>query len=106
MAPTQAIAQAVAQSGDLDLLVNNAWTTKRADFFSLTEEDWQGGFALKFHGYLTMIRAAWPHRQEAGGSIVNSGGVRARAGAGSAEFTTDGSVNVALLNFTKATVDV
>jgi NAD(P)-dependent dehydrogenase (short-subunit alcohol dehydrogenase family) len=103
-APNQAIAQAVAQFGRLDLLVNNAGATKRADFFTLTEADWQDGFALKFHGYVRMTRAAWPHLRESAGSIVNIVGIGARAG--SAEFTIGGSVNVALLNFTKAMADI
>jgi NAD(P)-dependent dehydrogenase (short-subunit alcohol dehydrogenase family) len=33
-APAEAIAQAVAQFGRLDLVANNAGATKRADFFS------------------------------------------------------------------------
>jgi NAD(P)-dependent dehydrogenase (short-subunit alcohol dehydrogenase family) len=57
-APGQAIAAAVAHFGRLDLLMNNAGATRRADFFALTEEDWQDGFALKFHGYVRMTRAA------------------------------------------------
>jgi short-subunit dehydrogenase len=57
--PQKAIAQA-AHHGRLDLLVNNAGSTKRADFFTLTE-DWQDGFALKFHRYLRLTRTAWPH---------------------------------------------
>jgi NAD(P)-dependent dehydrogenase (short-subunit alcohol dehydrogenase family) len=103
-APQQAIAAAVAHFGRLDLLVNNAGATKRADFFTLTEEDWQDGFALKFHGYVRMTRSAWPHLREAKGSIVNIVGIGSRAG--SAEFTIGGSVNVALLNFTKAMADI
>jgi short-subunit dehydrogenase len=47
-APQRAIAEAVAHHGRLDLLVNNAGATKRADFFTLTEEDWQDSFALNF----------------------------------------------------------
>jgi len=39
-APGQAIAEAVGHSGRLSLLVNNVGTTKRADFFKLTEENW------------------------------------------------------------------
>jgi NAD(P)-dependent dehydrogenase (short-subunit alcohol dehydrogenase family) len=103
-APQQAIAAAVAHFGRLDLLVNNAGATKRADFFTLTEEDWQDGFALKFHGYVRMTRAAWPHLRSTKGSIVNIVGIGSRAG--SAEFTIGGSVNVALLNFTKAMADI
>jgi NAD(P)-dependent dehydrogenase (short-subunit alcohol dehydrogenase family) len=103
-AAQRAIAEAVTHHGRLDLLVNNAGATKRADFFTLTEEDWQDGFALKFHGYVRMTRAAWPHLREAKGSIVNIVGIGSRAG--SAEFTIGGSVNVALLNFTKAMADI
>jgi short-subunit dehydrogenase len=39
VAPGQAIAAAVGHCGRLDLLVNNAGATGRADFFALTEED-------------------------------------------------------------------
>ena len=99
-----AIDAAVGAFGRLDILVNNAGATKRADFFTLTEEDWQDGFALKFHGYVRATRAAWPYLREAKGCIVNIVGVGSRAG--SAEFTIGGSVNVALLNFTKAMADI
>jgi NAD(P)-dependent dehydrogenase (short-subunit alcohol dehydrogenase family) len=86
------------------LLVNNAGATKRADFFSLTEEDWHDGFALKFHGYVRLTRAAWPHLRKTNGSVVNVVGIGSRSG--SAEFTIGGSVNVAILNFTKAMADI
>lgn len=102
--PEHAIAQAVAQFGRIDLLVNNAGATKRADFFTLTEDDWQDGFALKFHGYVRMTRASWPQLRKTEGSIVNIVGIGSRSG--SAEFTIGGSVNVALLNFTKAMADI
>jgi 3-oxoacyl-[acyl-carrier protein] reductase len=59
--PQKAIAQAVAHHWRLDLLVNNAGAATRADFFTLTEEDWQDDFALKFHGYIRITRAARPH---------------------------------------------
>ena len=99
-----AVRAAIEEFGRLDILVNNAGATKRADFFTLTEEDWQDGFALKFHGYVRMTRAAWPHLRSVKGSIVNIDGIGARSG--SAEFTIGGSVNVAILNFTKAMADI
>ena len=100
----KAVAAAIAAFGRLDLIVNNAGATKRADFFDLTEEDWQDGFALKFHGYVRMTRAAWPHLRASKGSIVNIVGIGSRAGA--AEFTIGGAVNVAILNYTKAMADI
>ena len=59
---------------------------------------------LKFHGYVRMTGATWPHLRETKGNIVNIVGIGSRAG--SAEFTIGGSVNVALLNFTKAMADI
>jgi len=99
-----AVDAAMSAFGRLDILVNNSGATKRADLFTLTEEDWQDGFALKFHGYVRTTRAAWPHLRESRGCIVNIVGVGSRTG--SAEFTIGGSVNVALLNFTKAMADI
>jgi 3-oxoacyl-[acyl-carrier protein] reductase len=99
-----AVQAAVAAFGRLDILVNNAGATKRGNFFALTEEDWQDGFALKFHGYVRMTRAAWPHLRDSGGCVVNIVGIGSRVG--SAEFTIGGSVNVALLNFTKAMAEI
>ena len=99
-----AVRTATDAFGRLDILVNNAGATKRADFFTLTDEDFQDGFALKFHGYVRMTRAAWPHLRAFNGNIVNIVGIGSRAG--SAEFTIGGSVNVAILNFTKAMADI
>ena len=35
--------------GRLDIVVNNAGATKRADLFTPTEDDFVGGFAVKLH---------------------------------------------------------
>jgi 3-oxoacyl-[acyl-carrier protein] reductase len=80
--------------------VNNAGATKRGDFLALTEDDWQDGYALKFHGYVRATRAAWPHLKAVGGTVINIVGIGSRAG--NEEFTIGGSVNAAVLNFTKA----
>jgi 3-oxoacyl-[acyl-carrier protein] reductase len=96
----QAVAHTVAAFGRLDILVNNAGATKRGDFFELTEDDWLDGYALKFHGYVRATRAAWPHLKAVGGTVINIVGIGARAG--NEEFTIGGSVNAAVLNFTKA----
>ena len=52
-----------------------------------------------------MTRNAWPHlKASKNGAIVNIIGIGARVA--SAEFTIGGSVNSALVNFTKATADM
>ena len=92
------------QFGGLDILVNNAGATKRGDFESLSEEDWQDGFALKFFGAVRLTRAAWPHLRARSGSLVNIAGAGGRTPG--PQFTIGGSVNAALLSFTKAMADL
>ena len=102
-APAAVVATAVGQFGRLDLLVNNAGATKRGDFLTLSEPDWEDGFRLKFFGAMRCCRAAWPHLQTSQGSIVNIVGIGGRTG--TAEFAIGGAVNAALLNLTKVLAD-
>jgi 3-oxoacyl-[acyl-carrier protein] reductase len=102
-APAALIEATVERFGRLDLLVNNAGSTKRGDFLALSEAEWADGFGLKFFGAMRCSRAAWPHLQRAGGSIVNIIGVGGRTG--SAEFAIGGAVNAALMNLTKVLAD-
>jgi NAD(P)-dependent dehydrogenase (short-subunit alcohol dehydrogenase family) len=95
-----AAAAAVAALGSIDVLVNSAGATKRGDFFTLSDADWESGFGLKFFGAMRMSRALWPSLRKSGGTIINIVGVGARMP--SADFTIGGSVNAAFLHFTKA----
>ena len=97
------VERVVAELGGMDILVNNAGATKRGDFLALSDEEWSDGFALKFFGAVRLCRAAWPHLRSRAGSIVNIGGVGGRTPG--AQFAIGGSVNAALLSFTKALAD-
>lgn len=99
-----AIDTAVREFGVLDILVNNAGATKRGEFESLTEEDWQDGFALKFFGAVRLTRAAWPHLRKRSGAVIFISGAGGRTPG--PQFTIGGSVNAALLSFTKAMADI
>jgi 3-oxoacyl-[acyl-carrier protein] reductase len=101
--PAAVVRAAVTQFGRLDLLVNNAGTTTRGDFLTLTDADWVEGFGLKFYGAMRLCRAAWPHLCETAGAVVNIAGIGGRTG--SAEFAIGGAVNAALLNLTKVLAD-
>ena len=98
------VAAALAAFGAIDVVVNNAGATKRGDFLQLTDEDWLDGYALKLHGAVRLTRAAWPHLKARRGAVVNIAGVGGRTPG--PEFTIGGSVNGALLTFTKALADV
>ena len=90
--------------GHIDIVVNNAGATKRGDFLELTDEDWADGFSLKFFGAMRLTRAAWPHLKAQSGSVLNISGVGGRMPG--AMFTIGGSVNAAMLSFTKAMADI
>lgn len=102
-APADVTATVLDRFGRLDLLVNNAGATKRGDFLKLTDEDFADGFALKYYATMRFCRSGWPHLQASRGTILNIVGIGARTPA--AEFTIGGSVNAAIVNFTKALAD-
>lgn len=102
-AARKVVEAAVAAHGGVDMLVNNAGATKRGDFLTLTDEDFLDGFALKFHGAVRMTRHAWPHLARSKGKLVNIIGIGSRTPA--MDFTIGGSVNSAIVNFTKAMAD-
>jgi NAD(P)-dependent dehydrogenase (short-subunit alcohol dehydrogenase family) len=103
-APARLVEFALASFGPPDIVVNNAGATKRGDFLELSDDDWADGFALKFFGAVRLTRAAWPHLRERSGSVVNISGVGGRMPG--PYFTIGGSVNAALLSFTKAMADM
>ena len=90
--------------GGIDFVVNNAGATKRGDFLTLGEDDWTDGFDLELFGAVRLLRAAWPILKQRKGSVVNIAGVGGRTPG--AQFTIAGSVNAAMLSFTKAMADV
>jgi len=102
-APAELVRVAMGRFGRVDVVVNNAGATKRGDFLALTDDDWADGYALKLHGAVRLTRAAWPHLADNGGSLVNIAGTGGRTPG--AQFTIGGSVNAALLSFTKAMAD-
>ena len=102
-APEKLIAAVRREFGGLDILFNNAGTTKRGDFFALTDGDWEEGYALKFFAHVRLARLAWPLLKERGGSLIAMGGTSGRKP--HADFTIGSSVNAAVAAFTKCLAD-
>jgi 3-oxoacyl-[acyl-carrier protein] reductase len=102
-APEQLIAEVSREFGGLDILVNNAGATRRGDFLTLTDADFEDGFALKFFAHVRLVRAAWPLLMARRGSLVSIGGTGGRKP--TAEFTIGSSVNAAVAAFSKCMAD-
>ena len=79
-------ASAAKISGPLDVLVNNAGTTRfidHANLDALTNEVWDEILGVNLKGTFFCCRAALPHLQKTGGSIVNVTSVAGLQGHGS-----------------------
>ena len=81
------VQQAVEDFGGLDILINNAGTTRFIDFPDLdavTDEDWERIFAVNLKGPFQMARAARKALAAGeGGVIVNTASIAGMVGAGS-----------------------
>jgi NAD(P)-dependent dehydrogenase (short-subunit alcohol dehydrogenase family) len=67
----RAVAETVAASGALHILVNCAGIIRRATVEELSEEDWDQVMAVNVKSIFLMSRAALPHLASARGVIVN-----------------------------------
>ncbi|MEO0672396.1 MAG: SDR family oxidoreductase [Pseudomonadota bacterium] len=68
----RAYAQAMSALGGVDVLVNNAGSSKRGAFESLTDDDWQSDFDLKVFAAVRLSRLAMPGmRVRRWGRIIN-----------------------------------
>ena len=103
-APRALVDFAIQRFGGVHVVVNNAGATKRGNFLELTDADFADGFALKYFGAMRVTRAAWPHLKTSRGSLLFINGAGGRTPG--AEFTIGGSVNAAILSFTKAMAEL
>jgi len=78
-----AVATVLQAHGHLDILVNNAGVGIGAsDFLEITDKEWDISVAVNLRGIVNMCRAAIPHMQANGGTIIN---VASLAGLGALE---------------------
>jgi 2-hydroxycyclohexanecarboxyl-CoA dehydrogenase len=77
----RAIAEVIAQWGQLDILVNNAGWDKLEPFLQSEEETWDKIINVNFKGMLYVCKAALPHMVERGsGRVINIASDAGRVG--------------------------
>lgn len=92
----QALAQACATTGEVDVLVNSAGAASRIPAFELTPEDWQDAMNAKFFSYINILNPALKRMAQRGsGSVVNVVGIGGKVA--SAVHVAGGAANAALL---------
>lgn len=67
------IAQTIQRFGRIDILVNNAQSTRQAKIEDITDDSIALTFGSGLFGTLYHMQAAFPHLRERGGSVINFG---------------------------------
>ena len=89
--------------GRIDALLNIAGAVPQIDLFEMTDEQWDGGMALKLHGARRLTIEAWDALKQAGGSVVFTSGNSAIFP--KAPYAAVGTINAAIAALAKAFSD-
>lgn len=73
--PEQIVAEVIARTGRLDVLINNAGMMQEAAIEDMSLEDWQRNLSVNLTTPFLLIRSALPHLRKTRGNIVNTGSV-------------------------------
>jgi 3-oxoacyl-[acyl-carrier protein] reductase len=103
MAAQKVVDQTLAAFGRIDALLNIAGAVPQIDLFEMTDEQWEGGLALKLHGARRLTVAAWPALKKAKGSVVLMSGNSALFP--KAPYAAVGTINAAIVALAKAFSD-
>jgi 3-oxoacyl-[acyl-carrier protein] reductase len=89
--------------GRIDALLNIAGAVPQIDLFDMTDEQWDGGLALKFHGARRLALHAWDALKATKGSVVFMSGNSAQFP--KAPYAAVGAINAAIVALAKAFAD-
>jgi NAD(P)-dependent dehydrogenase (short-subunit alcohol dehydrogenase family) len=88
------VASTLEKFGRIDALVNVAGAVAPTDLFAMSDEEWEDGFALKFHGARRLTMLAWDALKRSQGAVVLTSGASAMAPKASAAAI--GTINAAV----------
>jgi 3-oxoacyl-[acyl-carrier protein] reductase len=97
------VERALSTFGRIDALTNIAGAVPQIDLFEMTDEQWEGGLALKLHGARRLTIEAWPALRDAKGSVVFMSGNSALFP--KAPYAAVGTINAAIVALAKAFSD-
>jgi len=100
IAPVRIVALTLERFGRIDALVNVAGAVAPTDLFAMSDEEWEDGFALKFHGARRLTVQAWEALKQSKGAVVLTSGASAMAPKASAAAI--GTINAAVNALAKA----
>ena len=84
----------------IDALVNIAGAVPQIDLLEMTDEQWEDGLALKFHGARRATIHAWPALKKSQGSVIFTSGNSALAP--KSAFAAVATINAAIVAMAKA----
>ena len=102
-AAKKVVEQTLAAFGRIDALLNIAGAVPQVDILEMTDEQWDGGLALKLHGARRLAIAAWPSLKQAKGAVVFMSGNSALFP--KAAYAAVGTINAAIVALAKAFSD-
>ncbi len=102
-AAAEVIGATVGATGGIDAIANVAGAVPQANLMTLTDEEWDDGLAMKFHGARRLALAGWEHLKASQGAIVFVSG--ATAAMPSAALAAVSTVNAAISAMAKAFAD-
>jgi 3-oxoacyl-[acyl-carrier protein] reductase len=102
-AAKKVVEQTLAAFGRIDALLNIAGAVPQVDILEMTDEQWDGGLALKLHGARRLAIAAWPSLKQSKGAVVFMSGNSALFQ--KAAYAAVGTINAAIVALAKAFSD-
>jgi 3-oxoacyl-[acyl-carrier protein] reductase len=97
------VGETLKRFGRVDALINIAGAVPGLDVFEMTDEQWDGGMALKFHGARRLTLRAWDALRASKGSAVFISGNSAEVPKAAAAAV--GTINAAIEALAKAFAD-
>ncbi len=95
--------ETLAKFGQINALLNIAGAVPKVDVLEMTDDQWDGGLALKFHGARRLTIEAWPALKLSKGSVLLTSGNSALFP--KAAYAAVGTINAAIVALAKAFAD-